>query len=163
MQNDTESWILLGTHPRKAMMVPKFRAWVPDHNDSWDGMSEVIQIDFEMGEVHVYPPNQDVLWDDVVLMMSTGMFDKHGQEVFEGDIVLADTSIPPEPFGDNPDPGEYRASFGAVTFHDGRFGADIEEFGDISLEQLIDETGAVEVIGNVHQHSYLLDHLERDT
>lgn len=95
---------------------------------------------------------------EVTLEQYTGMCDKNSTEIYEGDVVAWDTSIPPQPFGESPDPGESRTTLSVVTFHNGRFGCDIHEggFGDISLEQAIDEMGSPEIVGNFYENAELL-------
>ena len=138
-------------------MIPKFRAW----NKSTELMDEAILIDFyneKIGILYANPISQvesvkTYSFDEVVLMQSTGLYDKNGKEIFEGDICRWTDS---EAFE-----GEIISDIFVVRYSD-EYLKWIGENNNSYDDDLYDfrDDGELELIGNIYENPELLDEVE---
>ncbi|PTI10713.1 hypothetical protein BU096_00650 [Staphylococcus xylosus] len=121
-------------------MIPKFRAFTNKH-----GMVDVQEIDFRFKTIEFYiyidkaPYAETEYIDNIELMQSTGLKDKNGKDIFEGDILKVE-------YGDLL--GETRET---LIIAKNPFEYSMEE------AKFLDFSYIVEIIGNKFEHPHLLE------
>lgn len=140
-------------------MIPKFRAF----DKKYKKIMKVNEINFEKSSVWIESDsgdheNRHTLtrgFDEVVLMQSTGVYDKHGVEIFEGDIIQQvhayDYSIL-EIETDFLEPFEVKKG----NYVQGKWVAEEVDGENYSVVMYVFGKD-VKIIGNVHQHPELLE------
>lgn len=132
-------------------MIPKFRAW----HKTWEEMGKVkrIRFDDDGNATTVLFIGKDLgvnaKIDEFDLMQSTGLKDKNGKEVFEGDIITNGTAI--VDVKSHQTLGFYTVVNGEERFFGSNtsikdFENDVEEFSSVT-----------EIIGNVYENPELLE------
>jgi uncharacterized phage protein (TIGR01671 family) len=118
----------------------KFRVWLIVENDFNDeGYKMIYDLAFEE-----YLPVNDQLSSVKHLMQYTGLLDKNGKEIYEGDIVKSAKSI--------------HDKNGVVEFYKGSF---ILRFDNEYYALGFYENEKGEVIGNIYQNPELLESVKK--
>ena len=130
-------------------MIPRYRTWDKE-------FKEMVQVDalvFEEQIIKVTYKNGNVVKEDLknyVLMQSTGLKDKNGKEIFEGDILTT---------GNRTGVVKNHQTLG-FYINDARgdnwwFGSDVDlaEFEDFTR----DVSEKIEILGNIHENPELLE------
>lgn len=114
-------------------MIPKFRAWDKE-TKTMNGMAEIYRNRNQ--EIELHPRDENI-----VLMQSTGLKDKNGKEIFEGDILTSQNY---------PVKGvvEFRTDLGLWVHY---------LKGYNYFEYLGNVAGSKEIIGNIYENSELLE------
>lgn len=114
-------------------------------------MLEVTQLDFSTAdtvaiEIEVHEPEEDVEYspEEFILMQYTGLKDKNGKEIYEGDIVR----VRPSEF-------DTELVLWKMIFKHGMFIAQDPE-DDFREWWPTDEHGDIEVAGNIYENPELL-------
>lgn len=138
-------------------MTPlRFRAW----HKQGRRMAFVSQIDLTTNTVEVWNKTTKTPWDrtkwenenSIIIMQSTGLSDKKGKEIFEGDIVEIKNTETFKLWGDTDEP--------QVVKWDGCCFSTRNIVGDASLFHHCNQDNyEVEIIGNIYQNSDLLSPL----
>lgn len=133
-------------------MIPRFRAWDKDFKTMYEA-DDIVYIDFEEKQICVktlfFERASRYDFNDIVLMQSTGLTDKNGKEIFEGDIIAInlegiETPITAKVFQNR--------KIGILMFHA------FEDNEDVPMVELL-EGNSVEfaIIGNIWEDPELAE------
>lgn len=131
----------------------KFRVWhTPDYDESemiYDAQATYDNACFGTGSFH-HCTFQEVLDDkDCVLMQCTGLKDKNGKLIYEGDILGGTYGNLYIHYCDNCKQFQLKANdYGCMACE-----------GDIHWFELVEDENKLEVIGNIYENPELLEEL----
>ena len=121
-------------------MIPRYRAWLKKDKE----MINVDEIHFNNGELDYI--GDAITWmcqnNDFVLMQSTGLFDKNGKEIFEGDVVKMAKNVYSEP-----------TYYEVVRHRGGAYRLESKQYG---CELWLRHTDC-EIAGNIYENPELLE------
>lgn len=128
-------------------MIPRYRAWLKEDKE----MIDVEEMDFYNGELDFI--GDGITWmcksNDCVLMQSTGLRDKNGKEIFEGDIIAIEVDDTGTPINARVFQNSKK---GILMFHV------FEDNEDVPMVELLeDDSVAFAIIGNIWEDGELLD------
>lgn len=122
-------------------MIPKFRAWLKNDRE----MIDADEIHWDDGHLDFIGDGITFMRkaDEVILMQSTGLQDKNGQEVFVGDIIKCTRGCPHEVYIEKEYAGIFIGGMPAVYLK--------------GLNVGYAWTGSEEIIGNIYENPELLE------
>ena len=125
-------------------MIPRYRAWLKKKQEMDNEIDHISWLEDELyciGDGITYM----VSAEDLVLMQSTGLKDKNGKEIFEGDIVKMSKDVYSEP-----------TYYEVVRHRGGAYRLESKQHG---CELWLRHTDC-EIVGNVYENRELLEDKE---
>lgn len=132
-------------------MIPKFRAW--------DSVEKKFVEHFFITDngliCDIEKPTSDynspipIEKSELILMQSTGLVDKNGKEIFEGDVIAIEVDDTETPINARV---SQNSKIGVLMFHV------FEDNEDVPMVELLEDNSvAFEIIGNVYENPELLE------
>lgn len=122
-------------------MIPKYRAWDKE-TKTMNGMAEIYRN--RNKEIELRPRD-----GNIILMQSTGLVDKNGKEIFEGDVIAIEVDDTGTPINARV---FQNSKIGVLMFHV------FEDNEDVPMVELLEDNSvAFEVIGNIYENPELLE------
>lgn len=125
-------------------MIPRYRAWNRATKEMHE-VDDIVSIDFGKSEICVktlfFERTNYYKFDDIVLMQSTGLTDKNGKEIFEGDILDSEDG--------------FLAGIVELRQDLGMFVSTLIKYNN--FERLCSIANSREIIGNIHTNPELAE------
>lgn len=123
------------------MVLLRFRAWDKE-TKTMNGMAEIYRNRNQ--EIELRPRDEDI-----ILMQSTGLKDKNGKEIFEGDVIDIEVNDTETPINARV---FQNSKIGVLMFHV------FEDNEDVPMVELLEGNSvAFEIIGNIYENPELLE------
>ena len=123
------------------MVLLRFRAWDKE-TKTMNGMAEIYRNRNQ--EIELRPRDEDI-----ILMQSTGLKDKNGKEIFEGDVIAIEVDDTGMPINARV---FQNSEIGVLMFHV------FEDNEDVPMVELLEDNSvAFEIIGNIYENPELLE------
>lgn len=123
------------------MVLLRFRAWDKE-TKTMNGMAEIYRNRNQ--EIELRPRDEDI-----ILMQSTGLKDKNGKEIFEGDVIAIEVDDTETPINARV---FQNSKIGVLMFHV------FEDNEDVPMVELLEDNSvAFEIIGNIYENPELLE------
>jgi uncharacterized phage protein (TIGR01671 family) len=139
----------------------KFRAWDAEKQQMLRGSQ--FDVEAQNGKVFKITPDLQCEYKEWLLMQFTGLLDKNGKEIYEGDIVrILYTDWLSKPDTDSRTIEQYLkdiAKVREIIWYEGRWLTAIKKDGEYYYGSIgVAPHGYIEVIGNIHENPELLPH-----
>lgn len=125
-------------------MIPRYRAWDKIRKTMYE-VDDIMSIDFGKSEISVktlfFERTNYYKFDDIVLMQSTGLTDKNGKEIFEGDILDSEDG--------------FLAGIVELRQDLGMFVSTLIKYNN--FERLCNVADSTYIIGNIYENPELLE------
>ena len=125
-------------------MIPRYRAWDKIHKTMYE-VDDIMSIDFGESKISVktlfFEQTNYYKFDVIELMQSTGLADKNGKEIFEGDVLGTKDGLLNGVVNFNTDLGMWTNSL--IRYN--------------NFERLCNVANSREIIGNVRANPELLE------
>nr|DAS80655.1 MAG TPA: YopX protein [Caudoviricetes sp.] len=126
---------------RSVVVLLRFRAWDKE-TKTMNGMAEIYRNRNQ--EIELRPRDEDI-----ILMQSTGLKDKNGKEIFEGDVIAIEVDDTGMPINARV---FQNSKIGVLMFHV------FEDNEDVPMVELLEDNSvAFEIIGNIYENPELLE------